>query len=547
MRSRCCAIASRLVVLSLFPPCTVLACNDYSVHGNKRCVHVSPQVSTARLDTNEVTAPDYVPGTAAALAVVSQQRECTEARWSFGNQASARLIPHIALLIGRASGRASDLRELDLRGGSLCSADVLMLAEALEYTLGGVVLACIAELDLSGNQICTSEEGHGDVAGMEALARMLKVNKKLRRLHLSNVELVYESLMHLGGALAECNLELLDLSDNELDLSVGWFEDVVVFADSLKDNRSLTEINLHNNRFNYQAGEIFGKAFVDSNRPGNRSIQKLTLGDDASPLNVQKLRSNRTINLSHAEDAYDEDDPHSPRRISCLGDSGPDIEFIHLSFIKTVLSANPNVTVLDLSGNDITVDQTNVSGIARTCETCGHHSVSRTPRKADRGISTLCELLKLPELPPHFELRLDRTGVDKANALKIVHAAAEAAETMTRTFEIWFEGNELDTACATEVEPFKPLVCAHFTPVSNLNAEVTSFAHHSHATDGDGNITSNEDTVVREDISFIALRRRVVQSGVPKKEAFAVSRTDHAGRTQLVELANKHGCNLRFA
>ena len=55
----------------LFPPCTGLACLDVSIHGRKRCVHVSAQVSTARLDTREVETPDYVPGTNTALKWVA--------------------------------------------------------------------------------------------------------------------------------------------------------------------------------------------------------------------------------------------------------------------------------------------------------------------------------------------------------------------------------------------------------------------------------------------------------------------------------------------
>ena len=56
----------------LFPPCTGLACLDVEQHSAKRCVRVSAQVSTARLDTRELVTPTSVPGTRTALRFVAQ-------------------------------------------------------------------------------------------------------------------------------------------------------------------------------------------------------------------------------------------------------------------------------------------------------------------------------------------------------------------------------------------------------------------------------------------------------------------------------------------
>ena len=58
-------------------PTHITRCGDVYEHGVKRCLLVSPQVSTARLDTREVTTPDYVPGTADALLWANKLLGCS--------------------------------------------------------------------------------------------------------------------------------------------------------------------------------------------------------------------------------------------------------------------------------------------------------------------------------------------------------------------------------------------------------------------------------------------------------------------------------------
>ena len=57
----------------LFPPCTGLASVGFSQHGVKRCIRVEAQVSTARLDTREVTTAYSVPGMAAKMPRFAEQ------------------------------------------------------------------------------------------------------------------------------------------------------------------------------------------------------------------------------------------------------------------------------------------------------------------------------------------------------------------------------------------------------------------------------------------------------------------------------------------
>ena len=96
----------------LFPPCTGLSCKNVSQHGRKRCVLVNAQVSTARLDTREVTTPGHVPGTVAAMRwVAGTLFGCTveelaaKQDWDLKGKhlADAEHLARVALLLGRAS------------------------------------------------------------------------------------------------------------------------------------------------------------------------------------------------------------------------------------------------------------------------------------------------------------------------------------------------------------------------------------------------------------------------------------------------------------
>ena len=96
----------------LFPPCTGLSCKDVSQHGRKRCVLVNAQVSTARLDTREVTTPGHVPGTEAAMRwVAGTLFGCTveelgaKEEWNLEKKSlvAAEHLARVALLLGRAS------------------------------------------------------------------------------------------------------------------------------------------------------------------------------------------------------------------------------------------------------------------------------------------------------------------------------------------------------------------------------------------------------------------------------------------------------------
>ena len=138
----------------LFPPCTGLACLDVCQHGCKRCVLVSAQVSTARLDTREVVTPDYVPGTAAAMRWVAQtilgcsvEELAAKEEWGLQRKSLRELeqAQRLALLIGRARPSLG-VRSIILEGCNLSEAGVAVVAEALKINQTLTAIKCAAPL-----------------------------------------------------------------------------------------------------------------------------------------------------------------------------------------------------------------------------------------------------------------------------------------------------------------------------------------------------------------------------------------------------------------
>ena len=121
----------------LFPPCTGLSCTDVSEHGAKRCLRVNAQVSTARLDTREVSAPDYVPGTTDALQWVTALLGCRKEEfvqrdeWDFSgkNLSADEHVQKLALLVGRAAAVAApQARKLTMQNSQLTPSGAALLA-----------------------------------------------------------------------------------------------------------------------------------------------------------------------------------------------------------------------------------------------------------------------------------------------------------------------------------------------------------------------------------------------------------------------------------
>ena len=138
----CAHTLARTCSRRLFPPCTGLSCLDVYEHGVKRCLLVSAQVSTARLDTKELTTPDYVPGTADALRWASKLLGCSadevaalEALDLKGKNLTAKEhVEKLSLLIGRAAKVAMPkLTVLDASHTKLGPEGAALLAAGLAH------------------------------------------------------------------------------------------------------------------------------------------------------------------------------------------------------------------------------------------------------------------------------------------------------------------------------------------------------------------------------------------------------------------------------
>ena len=124
----------------LFPPCTGLACLDVSQHDRKKCIRVSAQVSTAKLDTREMQTPDDIPGAVAASTWVAAQLHTTTEelatleQWDLSKNphlGDPELLAKVVLLLGRAGAKFT-VRHLDLRGCALSGDGVKAIAEAIK-------------------------------------------------------------------------------------------------------------------------------------------------------------------------------------------------------------------------------------------------------------------------------------------------------------------------------------------------------------------------------------------------------------------------------
>ena len=124
----------------LFPPCTGLACTDACQRGAKRCLAVSAQVSTARLDTRELAEPATVPGTADAVKWATQLLGCSaeelaaREEWDLSgkNLSALEHVEKLALLVGRAARTAAPvLRSLKMDRCQLTAEGFKLLAAGL--------------------------------------------------------------------------------------------------------------------------------------------------------------------------------------------------------------------------------------------------------------------------------------------------------------------------------------------------------------------------------------------------------------------------------
>lgn len=206
-----------LHVHRLFPPCTGLSCRDVYEHRVKRCLLISAQVSTARLDTKELTTPDTVPGTADAVQWACELLGCSADElagrevWDLEdkNLGAKEHQQKLALLIGRGAA-APGLTTLNLSNTQLGAGGAVLLAEGLKLhgsltsvrapsarlLRSAIALshtACASQLNLGNNSL--------KAAGAEAISEALKINGSLTSLDIRENRIGVEGAKAIGEAL----------------------------------------------------------------------------------------------------------------------------------------------------------------------------------------------------------------------------------------------------------------------------------------------------------------------------------------------------------
>ena len=119
----------------IFPPCTCLSTVEFHAFARKKCVLLTAQVSTARPDTREMTAPSYVPGTRVAIDWLKgfAGDVLNEEKWDFSskNLSAVEHVSHLALLLGRARSAVPNLHSLNLSSTQLTLEGLATLSGSL--------------------------------------------------------------------------------------------------------------------------------------------------------------------------------------------------------------------------------------------------------------------------------------------------------------------------------------------------------------------------------------------------------------------------------
>ena len=269
----------------LFPPCTSLMCDEYVERGRKRCVCVTAHVSTARLDTEELTTPQHVPGGAAAWAWLAETcgrgvdvlRSADEWDLSNTNLAAPELHERVAFLLGRCvpAVRSVVLQScaLDRRGavafaGALTGNTVLTSLDVSRNSIGNegakafaTALSALTNLNLGGNELCGLDfQGRGtyDASGIQALASALAGNAVLTSLNVADNSIGNEGAKAFATALSDGNtvLKTLNLDHNGIGA-----EGTKALAAALSDGRALlTDLELFNNKIDAEGAKAIAEA-----------------------------------------------------------------------------------------------------------------------------------------------------------------------------------------------------------------------------------------------------------------------------------------------
>ena len=263
----------------LFPPCTGLACLDVSQHDRKKCIRVSAQVSTAKLDTREMQTPDDIPGAVAASTWVAAQLHTTTEelatleQWDLSKNRPSLKDPEalakVVLLLGRAGAKFA-VRHLDLRGCALSEDGVKAIAEALKMN------DLMAEVHLDGN------------SSRPLPIQQLKGTDPVESLDLSKEGLGSASASAiLIGALIDANASITSL---DLCFNMLGSEGAKALASGISANASVTRILVSGN----------------------------CLGDAGATILCEALRESKMTNVQELELSYNRIGPEGAKAVAAM-------------------------------------------------------------------------------------------------------------------------------------------------------------------------------------------------------------------------------------
>ena len=139
---------------------------------------------------------------------------------------------------------------------------------AYDVTLSGIELGSIRTRILATNivrntsllSLSMSRKGIEEEVGVD-LARMLLVNKNIRKIELEGNKLGPKTAREFGNVLRyNSSLKFLDLDNNSLTSDNEDPTGLLTFIDALKYNKTLQSLNLANNRLDDQIGKAFEDA-----------------------------------------------------------------------------------------------------------------------------------------------------------------------------------------------------------------------------------------------------------------------------------------------
>eukprot|EP00808_Paulinella_micropora_P020740 g14005.t1 len=314
------------------------------------------------------------------LAAVAKQRKFPEYRF---NEISFRFFPRILYGIPFRSLRENKITELDLDAKGLGPAEAAVLAELLK------VNRAVQTLNIGANNI--------GAKGAELIAQAVKVNETLQTLSIVWNEIGEQGAEHIAEALQDHpSVTSVDLRGNKLSVASGSalaavakqnprisemcgilldsLREAVILAEFLKDNHTLTSLDLYDNAIGDGGAKAIGDGLKVNASVTYVSLNRNQIGDAGAVAISKSVEVNQTLR-------------ELKLRNNRIGDDGAHA-------VGEALKDHPSVTSVDLRDNDLSV----ASGLAlvavvkqnpRIQELCGVPLVNDSLRDGKTHLSSV--------------------------------------------------------------------------------------------------------------------------------------------------------------